>query len=247
MCIFSGTRHVEVSGTNIYARMATSGVQVLAYAMDLAADFEVAMVLPIPVVPGSGDDVVTFIDLQGSPKLFSELAALFVPPTLGFGPPMQGLGPVASLKIHDVGSFVASYVPTREDFTRLDPRFRIPEVVFDAVPHYADFGFVVFQLAPARSTIHPMAFTFPTRQPDWLFFPTVHVHDGAFQPDARFDHSLYYQHARCTEPATRFDGDPTSWQPVNDPYMGVTRRGLPVARRQRIGMLPNEDTWIAAT
>ncbi len=76
---------------------------------------------------------------------------------------------------------------------RLDPRFRLPEVLFDAVPAYADHGFAVFQLEPGNVTVHPMAMNFLTREPQRLFFPTVHVHDGTFHPTAKFDHTLYYQ------------------------------------------------------
>lgn len=36
-------------------------------------------------------------------------------------------------------------------------------------------------------------FEFPTRHPDRLFFPTLHIHDGAVKPFARFAHTLYAQ------------------------------------------------------
>ena len=38
-----------------------------------------------------------------------------------------------------------------------------------------------------------MAFSFPRHDPDRLFFPTVHIHDGHVYSVAQFDHSLYYQ------------------------------------------------------
>ena len=47
----------------------------------------------------------------------------------------------------------------------------------------------MFQLAVTANTlaeIHPMAFEFPTRHPDKLFFPTNHVHDGALHDKAVF-------------------------------------------------------------
>ena len=31
----------------------------------------------------------------------------------------------------------------------------------------------------AAGRVHPMAFEFPTRSPDEIFFPTAHIHDGA--------------------------------------------------------------------
>jgi hypothetical protein len=38
-----------------------------------------------------------------------------------------------------------------------------------------------------------MAFTFPSRRPRALFYPTLHVHDGHVPERASFDHSLYCQ------------------------------------------------------
>jgi hypothetical protein len=38
-----------------------------------------------------------------------------------------------------------------------------------------------------------MALDFPRRNPDELFFPTVHVHNGRFEPRATFDHLLFCQ------------------------------------------------------
>jgi hypothetical protein len=38
-----------------------------------------------------------------------------------------------------------------------------------------------------------MAFEFPRANPEKLFFPTVHIHDGKVHPEAEFDHILYCQ------------------------------------------------------
>src|SRR5262249_49518570 len=40
---------------------------------------------------------------------------------------------------------------------------------------------------------HPIALEFPRRNPDELFFPTVHVHNGRFEPRANFHHLLFCQ------------------------------------------------------
>ncbi len=185
------TRPVRVSRTRILARMVDERRQRLAYGMDLQTDQELAMVLPLPVVRGSGDDAVRFLDLSETPRMFDELDELFeltqVASKGGF--PLR-LERQKTLVVHEVGSFVASYVPTRADFDRLDLRFRLPAVLFDAVAHYADYGFAVFQLRPGNVTVHPMGLELPTRSPDKLFFPTVHVHDGRFHATARFDHAL---------------------------------------------------------
>ena len=248
------TPGVHVSRTNIFARMLEPGVQALAYGMDLKTRLEVAMVLPLPVAVGSGEDAVRFVDLSPHPRMFDELANLF-----DIGPAQSrakgGLLQLAGAKqllVHDIGAFVASYVPTRADFGRLDPRFRMPDVLFDAVPHYADYGFAVFQLKPGNVTVHPMAFAFPTRDRDKLYFPTVHVHDGRFRATAKFDHALYYQHPRCSElgktvPISQFDGDAASWMRPARSYVDLVDPARPMVRRTLRARLANQDTWIAAT
>jgi len=245
-------RKVRVSRTNIFARALDGERQALAYGMDLRTRVELAMVLPLPVAPGSGEDAVRFIDLSKHPRMFDELRELFEGPEIL--PKSRGLRlqlrQAPKLVVHDIGSFVASYVPSRADFSRLDERFRLPEVLFDAVPHYADYGFAVFQLKPGNVTVHPMALTFPTRAPDQLFFPTVHVHDGAFHATARFDHALYYQHPACTKtagaiPSWVFRDDSVGWQMPDLTYADLVDISRPIVRRTLHQRLPNEDTWIA--
>jgi hypothetical protein len=41
-----------------------------------------------------------------------------------------------------------------------------------------------------------MALSFPSRHPEKLFFPTVHIHDGEVHAKEHFDHELYCQVAR---------------------------------------------------
>ncbi len=204
MCCFS--RQVRfVGGTRIFARRIDEGRQFLAYAMNVEIDEALAMVLPLPVPSGVTEDAVKFVDLSAYPKFFDELDSAFEPIVLpakrAFGPPTRGQAE-QKLVVHRVGSFIASFVPSRGDFARLDPRLRLPESVFDSVRGYDDFGFAVFRLEPVRrrlglgerrQTIHPMAFSFPTREPDSLFFPTLHVHDGTVPASADFDHTFYYQ------------------------------------------------------
>jgi hypothetical protein len=251
MCCFSVTRplglfaglfapRIHVSATSIFARMIEPGRQALAYGMNLDSAAEVAMVLPLPVVPGSGDDAARFISLEKHPRMFGELAELFVPMAAqrkgglipSFAPRRQ------KLAVHAVGSFVASYVPSRADFGRLDPRFRLPDLVFDAVPAYADHGFAVFQLAKGKHTIHPMALSFPTRAPAKLFFPTVHLHDGTWHRTAKFDHALYYQHAAAGDDVVALLSPDKTYEGLLD--------DKPLVRRRLRKRLPNADTWIAA-
>lgn len=191
MCIFSGAVE-RVSGTRIFARLDVEW-QHLVYEMSLTSAAEVAMVLPLPVVPGVAEGV-RFVSLEHYSAFFADLAAAF--PDEG-GDVLLGRAPVAAgqetLEVQQVGAFEASFVPARSEFGRLDARFRLSEAVWHALPGYHDFGFAVFQLRAGESRVHPMALSFRTREARSLYFPTVHVHDGTVPEWAAFDHALYAQ------------------------------------------------------
>jgi hypothetical protein len=194
MCIFS--RPVSfVGSTCIYAR-GHEAEQVLVYAMDFAAADELAMILPLPAAHGATERSVRFIDLSGYATFFDDMRKAFPMPQVLGELMFSGAAPAPqhkALVVHQVGAFEASFSPSVADLDRLDPRFRLPDVS-KLLPLYADFGFAVFKLkASGRKKIHPMAFAFERRDRDRLFFPTVHVHDGAVHDAAVFDHELYCQ------------------------------------------------------
>jgi hypothetical protein len=215
MCCFSQPVEI-VSDTNIFAR-SVNGHQFLVYRMTYAAVGDLAMVLPLPVPPNPPEDAVRFINLERYPNFFSDMNRGFNTITLLFKSSGRGLGEAAAptLQVHEVGKFEASFVPRLDDFDRLDKRFRIPRDVWDRLPAYRDFGFAVFKLKGSRAQsggilrklfgrrsapapaelhqVHPMAFEFPRRNPELLYFPTVHIHDRQVHPHARFDHMLYCQ------------------------------------------------------
>lgn len=220
--------------------MVAPGGQVLAYEMQFAAAEPVAMILPIPTPARSPDNAVSFISLERYPDLFEELYEVFAYPD---GRPRGFAAPQAlSLPVHTVGAFVASFVPSLADFTRLDPRFRLPPGTLDAVPGYADYGFVVFQLGATtgKTQVHPMAFEFPTRDPQRLFYPLVHVHDGVLHAEAHFDHALYAQGVIGFDLAEH----PASWHLHHPDAKLLVDLQQPVARREVIGTHPNRDAWV---
>ena len=243
MCCFSGPVR-EVADTNIFARR-DGKTQFLAYQMRYRADKPVAMILPLPMALPAREDSVHFIDLKGYPTFFTALADLWPAPTLG-----TSKGEVSSLPqslseprlvVKEVGDFVASFVPAVNDFERLDPRFRLPRQVWDSLPRYANFGFVVFQLKELRGTPHPMAFSFPTRLESEVFYPTVHIHDGRVHPEEHFDHLLYLQ------------ADASEWSkaalPVTDQVVieraaGLVLPGRPIFRQKMLGVYSNEDILV---
>ncbi|RYE77062.1 MAG: hypothetical protein EOO74_07500 [Myxococcales bacterium] len=245
----------SVSRTRIFARMLSPGRQLLAYAMHYRAAGELAMILPLPVPPGSGEDAVRFIDLSGHPSFFADLEQCFRTRRAACAAP--GGSPASLLRVHDVGSFEVSFVPTLADFARLDPRFRLADDVATALPHGADRGFVVVQLREREGQLHPIAFDFPTCRPDHLFYPTVHVHDGTVPDHADFEHTLYAQH-RDARPFLRWQPWTTgfrrafllAWEAAHlEPTVAASSHELlamtqPIHRIRVDGSWPNVDLWV---
>jgi hypothetical protein len=260
MCCFS--QRVElVSGREIFARSADDR-QFLVYGMSYAAATELAMVLPLPVPPNPSEDAVNFINLEGYSAFFSDMQRGFPLKRLKY----RGVGARSApsdaqkLRVQAVGDFEASFVPRIADFRRLDERFRIPADLWDRLPAYHDYGFAVFKLrasgAPSSGEtngsqklrrVHPMAFVFPRRSPDRLYFPTVHVHDRDIHPRAWFNHMLYCQ------PDSVMNDHLTGWKRSSKPastFMTIARtEGIvnPDAccwRMRLKGHLDNKDTMV---
>ena len=195
---------IKVSKTNIFARHTKPGYQAIAYSLSIASRTRAAMILPLPVVPGSGENALKFIDLSGYPDFFIDLSRVCESEHqieyLDFDDFDAG-EENETLLVHDVGDYEASYVPTMADFGRLDPRFRLANEIWKKMPNYNNFGFAVFQLKitlskkeeETENAVHPMAFEFPTRNSEKLFYPTVHVHDGDYHSEAGFYHTFYCQ------------------------------------------------------
>jgi len=266
MCCFS--QPVElVADTNIFAR-SDNDRQFLVYSMSYAAPSELAMVLPLPVPPNPSEDAVRFINLHPYPTFFDDMSSGF--PLRMVYP--RGIGAKAisldapKLRVHDVGDFEASFVPQIGDFNRLDERFRIPLDVWDRLPAYHDYGFAIFKLKASSSRwfagaiqklfggsvhkprrVHPMAFNFPRRNPELLYFPTVHVHDREVRSYATFDHMLYCQPGAMMEKyLQRWE---RSWR-VASAFMDVERSEGIVDSNQYClrlpleGRLQNKDTLV---
>jgi hypothetical protein len=233
----------RVSDTNLFARLTGSGSQLLVYQMTFEAKEPVAMILPIPVALPTRERAVRFIDLKDCPAFFSDLNAGFpLPHSVGCASLMaveKSKG--APLPVEVVGDFIASFVPSPGDFRRVDRRFKLPEKTFEALPQYNNYGFVVFQFKKLGGTPHPMAFEFPTRLTNQLFFPTVHIHDGQIHDKEEFDHTLYLQEGgahgdESSDVAGKFI-DPTKTK-------GIVRGELSVRRLKMGGLLPNTDVLL---
>ncbi len=253
MCMF--TMEIEdVSDTKIFAR-ALGPRQILVYEMNYAAKHELAMVLPIPVPPGTPEDGVRFVNLEECRHFFAELHEGF-PRDSGRieMASMMMLGgddvveAVKILEVHEVGAYEASFVPTVADFGRLDERFRLPPEIWLELNTYRDYGFAVFKLLPTRRAhAHPMAFEFPTRYPQRLFFPTLHIHDRRVTPSAHYDHTLYCQpsHAMQWHMAGWEDSEGSASEFITcEKARALFDLELPCWRQGLHGKLFNADTWV---
>ena len=263
MCCFSGPVR-SVSNTRIFARLSSRKSQFLVYRMSYSADRELAMILPLPVALPAAERSVRFINLKGYPTFFEDMDKGF-PNSTAIGIASAGIAGSAGarpLPMHLVGDFVASFVPSLNDFRRLDARFKLPRRTWEQIPAYQDYGFAVFQLQKRMdmTNVHPIALEFATRREDSLFFPTVHIHDGLVHDREQFDHLLYMQDARLrlTPPQDALG------RPLYIPYHrrtltseGSVRKFMDVERAQGIlapneiafrqpliGSLPNQDTII---
>ena len=262
MCMFS--QPVEsVDSTKIFCRTTSKQTQFLVYQMKYDSPHSNAMILPIPVQLPTGEDRVRFIDLSHYEGFFGDLAKGFpveVPWNLPSKSARVNAMPSGSLEVVKVGNYVASFVPSLQDFSRLDPTFALPDAIWKKLPEYADFGFVVFQLGEGKLKPHPMAFEFESRQKD-VFFPTLHIHDGEIHPMDDFDHELYVQHAGFDSLAgayQNFDVTDRYTNLIRSKYFarqfiktedarGIVAADLLVHRRLLNGTLENRDSYFAVS
>jgi hypothetical protein len=221
-----------------------------------------AMILPIPTVADTTAEAIRFADLSEYDAFFKHLDRGF-PQQVKMSLPFSRIvtsSKSSQLAVTQVGSYIASFVPNVFDFDRLAPQFSIPSETWLKIPAYKSYSFVVFQLAELSAVVHPMAFEFPTRLVEQLFFPTVHIHDGEVHDRESFDHQLYCQHAGFDSVVSAYQGRrevqaTTGWVRSKgtaedfveiDRSRGLVEPDLLVHRRTMQGRLANVDTLVAA-
>jgi hypothetical protein len=259
MCCFSSK--TDVSQTTLFARIVRPGTQVVVYQMRYTAKEPTAMILPVPVRLPAREDSVRFKSLKGYPNFFEHLERGF-PEKRTFslsgskGVPATQVA-AAPLAVHDVGDFVASFVPSAADFGRIDPRFVLSKDIWDKVPSIQGFGFAVFQLKELSGSPHPIAFEVDTKLDGTLFFPTLHIHDGTVHESDDFDHALYLQEPELDARVSGYDGPD-----AKDEHTGLVRSDraakdfvetgrteglvnpdLLIHKLTMRGTLPNRDTF----
>lgn len=255
MCCFA-QKILSVTDTKIFSRFTSPGTQMLAYEMKYESAEPNAMILPLPTDLTKGESAVRFISLEDDEHFFSQLDRGFPrTPRLSIGCSEKVVTASAAIEVHEVGDYIASFVPSLADFDRLDSRFVIPTETWSLIPQYKDYGFAVFQLKQLVGKPHPMALEFASRWTDRIFFPTVHIHDGEVHPVEAFDHTLYLQHAQFDSIVESYvDND------IPDPSTGFVRSksvagdfadveksagliagNLLVHRKEMRGLLANQD------
>lgn len=258
MCCFAQPV-LSVSDTHLFARLSGPGRQWLVYQMQFESAVPNAMILPLPVALPAKEDAVRFVSLEKYKFFFDDLLKAFPAPRGGMSIGCsKASAPTASrsaLDVFKVGDYIASFVPTVDDFDRLDPQFVIPKTTWDLIPGYSDYGFAVFQLTELLGRPHPMAFEFATRSPDQIFFPTVHIHDGEVHRTEDFDHVLYLQHPAYDRVVGSYhypwEADPTTGMVRSKSRAGdwcrtqwtsgIVEPDLLLHRLEMRGELPNED------
>lgn len=226
MCCFAQDV-VSVTDTNIFARLLSNDWQYLVYQMEFKSEKRNAIILPLPVkLPTQEDKSLEFISLKGYERFFDDLKKGFplAPVESKKSESGKSVAENSILKVHKVGDFIGSFVPSISDFERLDEQFRIPKETWDLLPSYSDYGFAVFQLKHLGGKPHPMAFKFQSRLESGkdasIFFPTVHIHDGKVHDLEEFDHSLFLQAPSYDEACGNYKQE-TRW--VTDPATGYVR------------------------
>jgi hypothetical protein len=180
MCIF--TTNTRVENTKIFARR-QGQKQWLVYEMKYDSyRLSTAMILPVP----GESETIEFLNLENYKDFFDQLQK---------PAEARGFSKGLSLDVVNVGNFIATIIPSMDDWNRVDPQFTLDSKVWesDILKEYTKgYSFVVFQLSERSNKPHPMAFTFNSNL-DELYIPTVHVHDGEVKDLERYDHEIYTQ------------------------------------------------------
>lgn len=243
----------RVGNTQIFARLTGKGTQYLVYQMDYVAEEPTAVILPLPVASPGEEKCVYFMNLKGYNTFFSDLSDGF--PAIHL--PTRGENTPANKKLakQRVGDYFASFVPSVDDFEKLDPEFAISKETWAKIPNYRDYSFAVFQLAELKGKPSPIALEFETRMPDKVFFPTLQIHDGKFHRQKFYKHELYLQHASLDSRVGEYisgnyaDGSTGLIRSKDaagefcqcDDSRGIVMPGLLVHRVDMVGPLANGD------
>lgn len=204
MCIIQGD-NPNVKKTRILVAPIDSFWQFTMYGNEVSFQSPqsfAAMILPVP----SGADP-ELIDLSRVSDCLDVLSRYLIPPSLSaasFSITNSSKSRSDSyLEVTEVGSYLASVVPTLSDFHRIDPSvFVLDPTVFQVLSQYypTDFQFVVCMLQQHKA-YHPLGILHRRLPDSRLFLPTLHFHysQASHQDHTDWDHEIFCCDSRIVE------------------------------------------------
>lgn len=192
MCIIL-SKVDKVSNTKIYVSPDKENKrQLTIYSNEVATKTKNAMILPVP-----NPESIELLDLSNYPKFFEDCENCFYNlPTLSMRSfnPHSAYASASMLPVVRVGSYLASIVPSFDDFVRIDRTvFDVNDDLFPilAKNYKENFGFIICLLEEGNHTYHPFAYTHLMKDKNRLFIPTRHYHPGGASSYADWDHVIY--------------------------------------------------------
>jgi hypothetical protein len=222
MCIILSKVN-KVSNTKIYVSPDEENArQITIYSNEVATRTKNAMILPVP-----NPESIELLDLSKYSKFFEDCDNCFVRiPTLSLTrsynlPHMYATSSI--LPVVQVGSYMASIVPSFDDFVRIDTSvFDIDDTLLSmlAKNYREGFGFIVCLLKEGSHTYHPFAYTHRMKNPNRLFIPTRHYHPGETNTYADWDHTIYspITELHNTKELKFRDSSPIKWNKLPESY-----------------------------
>jgi hypothetical protein len=220
MCIILSAVE-KVSNTKIYVSPDEDNLrQITIYSNEVATREKNAMILPVP-----NPESIELLDLSKYSKFFEDCESCFIKlPTLSLTRSFHPEYAYASiLPVVQVGSYLASIVPSFDDFVRIDRSiFDIDDNLLPMLAkHYREgFGFILCVLDEGSHTYHPFAYTHKMKEPNRLFIPTRHYHPGESNSYADWDHTIYspITELHNTREMKFRDSSPIKWKKLPASY-----------------------------
>lgn len=256
MCIISLTVE-SVNATKIFSCFTDDeSRQFVVYSNEVSTNAKNnMMILPVPH-PSS----VELIDLSHYPSFFQDCEKNFVkyrPPHLYASRSLTAslnYSERPPLPIFNVGSYIASIVPSVYDFDRLNPyMFPVSSDLRATLQqeYTSEFGFICCRLKQGRHTYHPFAYSHAKHSGGLMFLPTFHYHPHNSSYDshigADWDHVIYTVGTDLD--STRNDNykfSPSESFKINKLPEDVRWiRDYKMSRWSKYGSGRNRDIWVA--
>lgn len=217
MCIIAD--EVEsVKATHILVAKSGPNQQLTVYSNKVATNVDNVMLLPVP------SDEVEFLDFTGYTDIFVKLQTLFRRRNT-FGMEMYGDSNdnYRSLKVHKVGSYLASFAKNLGELEHIDKKvfstlnlqlLELMHKYYKPTEIVPNFGFIICKLNKGpQYEYHPFAYRHKMYNDNTLFIPTrhVHIHNNNFvnkidREEEHWDHKIYAYNAKEISTMNKISG-----------------------------------------